>query len=228
MAGRHSAAGRSETGRQGRRTLQDPLSGMSPPAGDERGVLRFQQQGLVDQERGRRADPQGREYSDLAYRDRSRAGGRHGGPNRRGARNLGIKSSRFAFALGELVEKTVNTIFDQRKPPASPAERKRIDGYMPNEMRGELAYKVRPLNGIWATPPYLHNGSVPTIDDLLGDPEKRPPTFYLGSREYDPVSSATSPTRSPTASNSTPRFAATQTGATNSGRTSARPRKSRA
>jgi hypothetical protein len=101
--------------------------------------------------------------------------------------NLGIKSSSFAFALGELVEKTVNTIFDQKKPPASPAERKRIDGYMPNELRGELAYKVRPLNGIWATPPYLHNGSVPTIDDLLGDPEKRPPIFYLGSREYDPV-----------------------------------------
>ena len=47
----------------------------------------------------------------------------------------------------------------------SPEDRKRIDGYMPNELRGELAYKVRPLNGIWATPPYLHNGSVPTIDD---------------------------------------------------------------
>ena len=39
---------------------------------------------------------------------------------------------------------------------------------MPNELRGELAYKVRPLNGIWATPPYLHNGSVPTIEALLG------------------------------------------------------------
>ena len=101
--------------------------------------------------------------------------------------NLGIKSSSFAFALGELVEKTVNYVFDQKKPPTSPAERKRIEGYMPNELRGELAYKVRPLNGVWATPPYLHNGSVPTIEDLLGDPEKRPPTFYLGSREYDPV-----------------------------------------
>ncbi|MBR1273118.1 di-heme-cytochrome C peroxidase [Bradyrhizobium sp. AUGA SZCCT0283] len=101
--------------------------------------------------------------------------------------NLGIKSSSFAFALGELVEKTVNYIYDQKKPPVSSAERKRIDGYMPNELRGELAYKVRPLNGVWATPPYLHNGSVPTIDDLLGDPEKRPATFYLGSREYDPV-----------------------------------------
>ena len=101
--------------------------------------------------------------------------------------NLGIKSSSFAFALGELVEKTVNTIFDQQKPPPSPADRSRIEGYMPNELRGELAYKVRPLNGVWATPPYLHNGAVPTIDDLLGDPEQRPKKFYLGSREYDPV-----------------------------------------
>jgi RoxA-like, cytochrome c-like len=28
-------------------------------------------------------------------------------------------------------------------------------------------YKARPLNGIWATAPYLHNGSVPTLYDLL-------------------------------------------------------------
>ena len=81
MAERHSAADRPETGRPGRRTLQDPLSGMSPSAGDERGVLRFQQQGLVDEEPDRRGDPQGREHPDLAYRDRSRAGGRHGEPN---------------------------------------------------------------------------------------------------------------------------------------------------
>ena len=101
--------------------------------------------------------------------------------------NLGIDKSGFADALGAVVAKTVNYVFDQQKPPVSPAERKRIDGYMPNELRGELAYKVRPLNGIWATPPYLHNASVPTIEDLLGDPEKRPAKFYLGSREYDPV-----------------------------------------
>ena len=100
--------------------------------------------------------------------------------------NLGVKSSSFAFALGEVVEKTVNYVFDQKKPPVSPEDRKRIDGYMPNELQGELAYKVRPLNGVWATPPYLHNGSVPTIEHLLGDPKDRPPKFYLGNREYDP------------------------------------------
>ncbi|WP_092514320.1 hypothetical protein [Afipia sp. GAS231] len=58
---------------------------------------------------------------------------------------------------------------------------------MPNEVRGEFAYKVRPLSGIWATPPYLHNASVPPVYALLSSIEERPKTFYLGNREYDPV-----------------------------------------
>ncbi|HEY2387080.1 MAG TPA: di-heme-cytochrome C peroxidase [Candidatus Binatia bacterium] len=60
-----------------------------------------------------------------------------------------------------------------------------------DELREQLAvvpvkYKPRPLNGIWATAPYLHNGSVPTLADLL-DPDHRPKSFYVGSREFDPV-----------------------------------------
>lgn len=59
-----------------------------------------------------------------------------------------------------------------------------------------LSYKARSLNGIWATAPYLHNGSVPSLYDLLlpvkreGDPEEgnyRPNEFKVGSREFDPV-----------------------------------------
>ena len=50
-----------------------------------------------------------------------------------------------------------------------------------------LGYKARPLTGIWATAPYLHNGSVPTLYDLLLPPEERPATFRVGSREFDPV-----------------------------------------
>jgi len=49
-----------------------------------------------------------------------------------------------------------------------------------------MAYKARPLNGIWATAPYLHNGSVPTLYDLLLPPASRPKKFPLGRREYDP------------------------------------------
>jgi mono/diheme cytochrome c family protein len=48
-------------------------------------------------------------------------------------------------------------------------------------------YAARPLHGIWAAAPFLHNGSVPTLYDLLLPPEQRPRTFALGGREYDPV-----------------------------------------
>ena len=47
-------------------------------------------------------------------------------------------------------------------------------------------YKGRPLNGIWATAPYLHNGSVPTLADLLKPAKDRRKTFSIGSREFDP------------------------------------------
>lgn len=49
-----------------------------------------------------------------------------------------------------------------------------------------LAYKARPLDGIWATAPYLHNGSVPTLYHLLLPAEQRPRSFHLGTRDYDP------------------------------------------
>ena len=47
-------------------------------------------------------------------------------------------------------------------------------------------YANSPLDGIWARSPYLHNGSVPTLYDLLLPASERPLTFYLGTREYDP------------------------------------------
>ncbi|MFY0610898.1 MAG: hypothetical protein JXQ99_05185 [Hyphomicrobiaceae bacterium] len=49
------------------------------------------------------------------------------------------------------------------------------------------AYGARPLNGIWATAPYLNNGSIPNLYQLLLPPEKRVKKFYVKSREFDPV-----------------------------------------
>jgi mono/diheme cytochrome c family protein len=40
------------------------------------------------------------------------------------------------------------------------------------------------LDGLWARAPYLHNGSVPTLSDLLSPPEQRPAVFYRG---YDVI-----------------------------------------
>lgn len=46
-------------------------------------------------------------------------------------------------------------------------------------------YGTRALHGVWATAPYLHNGSVPTLYDLLTPAAERPQTFPVGSRLYD-------------------------------------------
>ena len=48
------------------------------------------------------------------------------------------------------------------------------------------AYKGRPMNGVWATAPYLHNGSVPTLYHLMLPADQRPKTFLVGSRELEP------------------------------------------
>jgi hypothetical protein len=46
-------------------------------------------------------------------------------------------------------------------------------------------YANHPLDGIWARAPYLHNGSVPTLRDLLEEPDRRPAAFYRGYDVYD-------------------------------------------
>jgi mono/diheme cytochrome c family protein len=48
-------------------------------------------------------------------------------------------------------------------------------------------YLAQPLNGIWLTGPYLHNGSVPSLDDLLKPPDQRPTTFVRGLEVIDLV-----------------------------------------
>ena len=47
-------------------------------------------------------------------------------------------------------------------------------------------YKAAPRDGVWATPPYLHNGSVPNLYEVLLPAAQRTKKFYLG-REFDPV-----------------------------------------
>ncbi len=48
------------------------------------------------------------------------------------------------------------------------------------------SYEARVLRGIWATAPYLHNGSVPSLWELMLPPERRSTTFKVGSRKFDP------------------------------------------
>jgi len=43
------------------------------------------------------------------------------------------------------------------------------------------------LDGLWLRAPYLHNGSVPTLRDLLKPAAERPKVFWRGYDVYDPV-----------------------------------------
>ena len=47
-------------------------------------------------------------------------------------------------------------------------------------------YPAKPLDGIWATAPYLHNGSVPTLYHLLLPAKDRPSTFVVGPQDFLP------------------------------------------
>ena len=55
------------------------------------------------------------------------------------------------------------------------------------DTRNRGVYRAKTLKGIWATAPFLHNGSVPTVFDLLHPADQRPTTFKLGTKEYDPA-----------------------------------------
>jgi hypothetical protein len=48
------------------------------------------------------------------------------------------------------------------------------------------AYKANPLEGMWSAPPFLHNGSVPNLYELLLPASERSKTFFIG-REFDAV-----------------------------------------
>jgi mono/diheme cytochrome c family protein len=50
--------------------------------------------------------------------------------------------------------------------------------------KASSGYVAPPLSGAWATAPYLHNDSVPTLEALL-DPQQRPATFLVGGHRLD-------------------------------------------
>ncbi|HEY7285698.1 MAG TPA: di-heme-cytochrome C peroxidase [Vicinamibacterales bacterium] len=75
-----------------------------------------------------------------------------------------------------------------RRPPPQwkPSMRSTLaDADMFPDTKGGRVYPAKPLAGVWATAPYLNNGSVANMWDLLTAPASRPRKFVLGSREYD-------------------------------------------
>ena len=54
-----------------------------------------------------------------------------------------------------------------------------------SHFRKTFGYANSPLDGVWLRAPYLHNGSVPSMADLLEPSGNRPKTFYRGYDVYD-------------------------------------------
>jgi len=77
-----------------------------------------------------------------------------------------------------------NLAFD----PAMAARMNTIGAGQPwafHRFRSTNGYANHSLEGIWLRSPYLHNGSVPTLDDLMKPVAQRPVTFYAGNDVYD-------------------------------------------
>jgi len=63
-----------------------------------------------------------------------------------------------------------------------------LNGYreLPEPPAPDGVYKAAPRDGVWATPPFLHNGSVPNLYEMLVPASERSKTFCIG-REFDPI-----------------------------------------
>jgi mono/diheme cytochrome c family protein len=90
-----------------------------------------------------------------------------------------------AEIIGMVLGGIVNRGLDDLKITGK--ERDQWIGNRDNLLRACEAYPARPLAGYWAAGPYLHNGSVPTLYDLLTTPSERPKEFFTGNLEFDPV-----------------------------------------
>ena len=89
--------------------------------------------------------------------------------------------------LGLAVRGVIAKKVADHQPPLDPATLLRINGFRDEAAPPNLvAYKAGPLEGIWATAPYLHNGSVPNLYELLLPSNRRSKSFYVGSRQFDP------------------------------------------
>ena len=93
-----------------------------------------------------------------------------------------------ALMLSVVVEQVINKQLAAMSPPLDDQQMLTLTGgHVPGETPPNLqAYKARPLNGVWATAPFLHNGSVSSLYEMLLPDTERAASFYVGSRDFDP------------------------------------------
>jgi len=91
------------------------------------------------------------------------------------------------FVLNLLIGQAVlKTALQKLKP--TEAQLADLYGYreMPPPPSAEGVYKAAPRDGVWATAPFMHNGSVPNLYEMLIPAAERTKKFYLGG-DFDPL-----------------------------------------
>lgn len=91
------------------------------------------------------------------------------------------------FLLNLLIGEAVQQAALQ-KLKLTEAELADVHGYreLPQPPSAEGVYKAAPREGVWATAPFLHNGSVPNLYEMLIPAAERTKKFYLGG-DFDPI-----------------------------------------
>jgi hypothetical protein len=91
--------------------------------------------------------------------------------------------------IGEALQKTTTEIEDRlyKEAKIPPEQQTVMNGFRPNDFRAPLGYPARPLASYWTTAPFLHNGSVPNLYQLLSPVNERDRSFWTGDLEFDPV-----------------------------------------
>ena len=79
-------------------------------------------------------------------------------------------------------------LFRSEKLNLAPEELLALNGYreLPLPPAPDQVYKAAPREGVWATAPFLHNGSVPNLYEMLIPANERSKKFCIG-REFDPI-----------------------------------------
>jgi hypothetical protein len=94
-----------------------------------------------------------------------------------------LRTELFLLLLqGEVRERAIAEL----KLPESQLES--LHGYrgLPPKRGPEGVWKAAPRDGVWATAPFLHNGSVPNLYEMLIPAAERTKKFWLGG-DFDPV-----------------------------------------
>jgi hypothetical protein len=95
-----------------------------------------------------------------------------------------VPQGEFYYGLSMMILRTALSKIDQ-----TPEQAVEMHGYreLPVPRPSPVPhYKAAPRDGVWATPPFMHNGSVPNLYEMLVPAAERTKKFCLG-RDFDPV-----------------------------------------